>query len=329
MALEKPESLYAKTNGWYQVRQDLINELDNNKAHWTRRFGSNDEYKRARESLVVDPNSTSVPYSKWMERLDMGPVLADAYNRPIVFLSANVNIGCITNLPSSKDPEPKPMGPILIAFTRGNHWDYPFCLAQPLPPSSSSSPSSSSVSASASQVSTPQARALWLIISLYHSVEHFAPLHSNERLAKYIDPSILFEKPLTPYPPRHSPDLLASTIQSLTLNKKILTSGETEQDLNPITSSHRIRADHLRWLGLKHALCRTSASEIQDGPHHCISRFSSKFVAPSHSSSYSAAAALVANRSGASSSQIHIPKASLDIVPENWDILQEMSKDNN
>ncbi|EHS63106.1 uncharacterized protein PGTG_21436 [Puccinia graminis f. sp. tritici CRL 75-36-700-3] len=45
MALEKPESLYAKTNGWYQVRQDLINELDNNKAHWTRRFGSNDEYK--------------------------------------------------------------------------------------------------------------------------------------------------------------------------------------------------------------------------------------------------------------------------------------------
>ncbi|EHS64077.1 uncharacterized protein PGTG_22034 [Puccinia graminis f. sp. tritici CRL 75-36-700-3] len=123
MALEKPESLYAKTNGWSQVRQDLLNELDNNKAHWTRRFGSENEYKRARESLVVDPNSTSVPYSKWMERLDMGPVLANAYNRPIVFLSADVNIGCITNLPSSKDPDPKPMGPILIAFTRGNHWE--------------------------------------------------------------------------------------------------------------------------------------------------------------------------------------------------------------
>jgi hypothetical protein len=123
MALEKPESLYAKTDGWYQVRQDLINELNNNKAHWTRRLGSEGEYKRARESLVVAKDSTSVPYSKWMERLAMGPVLANTCNRPIVFLSAKVNIGCITNLPSSKDPDPKPMGPILIAFTRGNHWE--------------------------------------------------------------------------------------------------------------------------------------------------------------------------------------------------------------
>lgn len=195
---------------------------------------------------------------------------------------------------------------------------------QPPPPSSSSSSSYFSSSASASRVSTPQARALRSIISLYHSSEHFAPLHSNERLVKYIDDSILFKKPPTPYPPGHSPNLLASTIRSLTLNKKILTSGETEQDLNPITSSHRIRAGHLRWLGLKDALCGTSASEIHDDPHHRVSRFSSKFLAPSPSSS---AAALVADRSRAASSQIHKPKAGLDIVQENWDILQEMSKD--
>ncbi|KAA1114533.1 hypothetical protein PGT21_012890 [Puccinia graminis f. sp. tritici] len=119
----KPESLYAKTNGWYHVRQDLIHELDFNKIHWTRRFGSDDEYKRVRESLVVEANSISVPYDKWMERLDMGPVLANAYNRPIVFISDDVKIGCITNLPSLKDPDPKPLGPILIAFTRGNHWE--------------------------------------------------------------------------------------------------------------------------------------------------------------------------------------------------------------
>jgi hypothetical protein len=58
-----------------------------------------------------------------MERLDMGPVIANAYNRPIVFLSALPLVGCITYLPTLKDPDPKPLGPILIAFTHGNHWE--------------------------------------------------------------------------------------------------------------------------------------------------------------------------------------------------------------
>ncbi|EFP87742.1 uncharacterized protein PGTG_13528 [Puccinia graminis f. sp. tritici CRL 75-36-700-3] len=195
----------------------------------------------------------------------------------------------------------------------------------PSPPSSSSSSSSSSAAASsASRVSTPQARALRSIISLYHASEHFAPLHSNERLVKFIDDSILFKKPPTPYPPAHTPNLLASTIRSLTLNKTILRSGESEQDLNPITSAHRIRAGHLRWLGLKDALCGTSASEIQDDPQHRISRFSSKFSIPSSSSS---APAVAADRLGSSTSRINKPKAGLDIVHENWEILQEMSKD--
>ncbi|KAA1097993.1 hypothetical protein PGT21_026176 [Puccinia graminis f. sp. tritici] len=196
---------------------------------------------------------------------------------------------------------------------------------QPPPPPSSSS--SSSASSSASRVSTPQARALRSIISLYHSSEHFAPLHSNERLVKFIDDSILFKKPPTPYPPAHTPNLLASTLRSLTLNKTILRSGESEQDLNPITSAHRIRAGQLRWLGLKDALCGTSASEIHDDPQHRISRFSSKFSNPSSPSSPSAPAAHPAERLASSTSRINKPKAGLDIVHENWEILQEMSKD--
>jgi len=159
------------------------------------------------------------------------------------------------------------------------------------------------------QSSTPQARALRSIISLYHTSENFAPLNSNERLVQFIDDSLLFKKPPSPYPPSHSPNFLASTIKCLTLNKTILTPGETEQDLNPITSSYRIRAGNLRWLALKDALCGTSGSDLQEELPR-PSRFTSKFGA--------------ADWAGSSSSSHAKPKAGLEVIEENWEILLEM-----
>ncbi|PLW17464.1 hypothetical protein PCANC_06714 [Puccinia coronata f. sp. avenae] len=171
---------------------------------------------------------------------------------------------------------------------------------------------SSSETQSPSQVSTPQARALRSIISLYHTSENFAPVNSNEGLVQFIDDSLLFKKPPSPYPPQHSPNVLASTIRCLTLNKTILTPGETEQDLNPITSSHRIRAGNLRWLALKDALCGTSGSDIQEELPR-PSRFSSKFGAP--------------DWPGSSQATHAKPKAGLEVIQENWEIIQEMKND--
>ncbi|KAI9610944.1 hypothetical protein H4Q26_008790 [Puccinia striiformis f. sp. tritici PST-130] len=156
----------------------------------------------------------------------------------------------------------------------------------------SSSTSSSPKQPSSQASSTPQARALRSIISLYHTSENFAP------------------KPPSPYPPAHTSNLLASTIKCLTLNKTILKSGETEQDLNPITSSHRIRAGNLRWLAVKDALCGTSGSEIVEEPNRS-SRFASKFGANDWPGS-------------SSNSSLSKPKPGLEIVEENWDIIQEM-----
>ncbi|POV99105.1 hypothetical protein PSHT_13684 [Puccinia striiformis] len=174
----------------------------------------------------------------------------------------------------------------------------------------SSSTSSSPKQPSSQASSTPQARALRSIISLYHTSENFAPVNSNERLVQFIDDSLLFKKPPSPYPPAHTSNLLASTIKCLTLNKTILKSGETEQDLNPITSSHRIRAGNLRWLAVKDALCGTSGSEIVEEPNRS-SRFASKFGANDWPGS-------------SSNSSLSKPKPGLEIVEENWDIIQEM-----
>ncbi|EFP81371.2 uncharacterized protein PGTG_06992 [Puccinia graminis f. sp. tritici CRL 75-36-700-3] len=123
LAGEKPESPYSKPDGWLHVRRDLLHELHQDPAHWSRKFGGDKQLKLVCESLEVPEGSTHVPCSKWLARLEMGPVIANAYNRPIVFVTGDVLAGCITNLPTLHPPPPKPLGPIFLAFTGGNHWE--------------------------------------------------------------------------------------------------------------------------------------------------------------------------------------------------------------
>ncbi|KAI9616649.1 hypothetical protein H4Q26_011049 [Puccinia striiformis f. sp. tritici PST-130] len=123
LASEQPESAYAKQDGWFQVRTDLIQELHANKAHWTGRLGGPSEIKRVIESLTVDPQATSVPSGKWMSKLDLGPIVANAYNRPVVFLTSGANAGSSTYLPSTKAPDSKVFGAIFLLFIGGNHWN--------------------------------------------------------------------------------------------------------------------------------------------------------------------------------------------------------------
>ncbi|WAR61252.1 hypothetical protein PtB15_13B505 [Puccinia triticina] len=163
------------------------------------------------------------------------------------------------------------------------------------------------------RVPTSQARALRSIISLYHSSENFAPLNSNERLVQFIDDSLLFKKPPSPYSATHSPNFLSTTIRSLTLNKTILRAGETEQDLNPIVSSHRIRAGNQRWMALKDALCGTCQSETLLDTPRPSSRFASKFGAHDWSSP-----------SSSTQSSLPKPKPGLEVVQENWEDLQKI-----
>lgn len=160
-----------------------------------------------------------------------------------------------------------------------------------------------------SRPSTRQAEKLRSIISLYHTTEHFAPLNNNQKLVRFIDNSILFKKPPSAFPPAHNADVLASTIKLLTLNRPILRPGENENDLNPITSSHRIRVGNLRWQALKDALCGTFTSQMHDEPTR-NSRFGSKFGA--------------LDWPGSSNSSSSHSKPGLEIVEENLEIVKQI-----
>lgn len=120
LAADRPEGPYAKANGWYQVRKDVLEEMEKNKAHWTRYLGGPSEFDRAYGRVQVTDPRGSVPMNKWMSKLDVGPILANAYNRPFVFLSRTG--GSTTYIPATVPPDPKPLPALFLSFFNDNHW---------------------------------------------------------------------------------------------------------------------------------------------------------------------------------------------------------------
>ncbi|KAH9473337.1 hypothetical protein Pst134EA_000410 [Puccinia striiformis f. sp. tritici] len=74
-------------------------------------------------SVLHMPN-TKATRDKWMSRLDAGPSIANAYNRPVVFLYNEGNAGgTLTYIPATKTPPPsKKPGPIIMVFINQCHW---------------------------------------------------------------------------------------------------------------------------------------------------------------------------------------------------------------
>jgi hypothetical protein len=122
LAAERPESPYAKANGWYQVRLDMLVEMESNRLHWTRKLGGPAEFDKAYQRIHMDGPKFAAPHSKWMSRLDAGPILANTYNRPFVFVTNDQAAGCMTFIPATIPPGAKPLGPIFLALINNNHW---------------------------------------------------------------------------------------------------------------------------------------------------------------------------------------------------------------
>ena len=119
LAHDNAEGPYKSPNGWFQVRQDLVRELDNQPHTWRRLLGEKD-LQVVRERIMVPTPDSPVDTNKWLSRLDAGPLAAEVYNQPVIFLSHDG--GSMTFVPTSKAPGPKPKGPIFLCFADGCHW---------------------------------------------------------------------------------------------------------------------------------------------------------------------------------------------------------------
>jgi len=66
--------------------------------------------------LVLDNH---VSYQNWMRMPQMGHVLSNAFEVPIVWISKSQSV---TFFPFSTQPPSTPPTPIYLAFVQGNHW---------------------------------------------------------------------------------------------------------------------------------------------------------------------------------------------------------------
>ena len=119
LAIEDPNGTYRAPNGWFQVWKDLVKELDDQPNTWKQLLGQKNLELVWQSILVSDPDSP-VGRNQWLSRLDAGPLAAEVYNRPVVFLSHDA--GSMTFLPISKAPGPKPKAPIFLCFVDDCHW---------------------------------------------------------------------------------------------------------------------------------------------------------------------------------------------------------------
>ncbi|KAI8559456.1 hypothetical protein RHMOL_Rhmol04G0175300 [Rhododendron molle] len=120
-------------NGWFRVRQELIEEIQQNHDLYSAVFPADDWPNR----LVILLNwfEHTAPDSHWMEAMTLGIVIATRYNLVLHTFDADV-YGCFTHLPLRSPPVPlEYRREIAIARVNNNHFVQVFLQPQyPLPP---------------------------------------------------------------------------------------------------------------------------------------------------------------------------------------------------
>jgi hypothetical protein len=107
-------------DGWLQVRNKMVEEVAGNIEAYTRMQGGKQSVKTIINKIKAKSLKTKIMKGKWLDKLLHGHILANAYVRPIIFISL---ITCTTFLPlrlgpqDSKNPEP-----IYLLHVNKNHW---------------------------------------------------------------------------------------------------------------------------------------------------------------------------------------------------------------
>ncbi|KAI7936488.1 hypothetical protein MJO29_015791 [Puccinia striiformis f. sp. tritici] len=107
-----------KEDGWFQVRQELLKEATNHLAAYSKLQGGEETMKSILKNLEVKSKKTRTSVDKWLNKMVHGQMIANAYKRPVIFLSI---ADCNTFLPLRADPS-KRCEPIYLLHVNGNHW---------------------------------------------------------------------------------------------------------------------------------------------------------------------------------------------------------------
>ncbi|KAI7959114.1 hypothetical protein MJO28_002905 [Puccinia striiformis f. sp. tritici] len=112
-------------------------EVEANLPFYSKLQGGEASIKKIITALTVTKIKAKIPLSKWMNKLDHGQVIANTYQRPIVFISTESSG---TFLPSRLGPRDENviLNPLYLLHVDGNHWTLPLVQAvndiKPIPP---------------------------------------------------------------------------------------------------------------------------------------------------------------------------------------------------
>ncbi|POW13879.1 hypothetical protein PSHT_07578, partial [Puccinia striiformis] len=89
-------------DGWMQVREEMWKEAEAHRPHYSKLLGGEPTLEKILEGLGVSELTKKITLAKWLNKMDHGPMIANTYGRPVVFLSLET---CGTFLPVRVGPK--------------------------------------------------------------------------------------------------------------------------------------------------------------------------------------------------------------------------------
>jgi hypothetical protein len=106
-------------DGWLQVRNEILEDILQNKAVYTKLQGGKKLVDTIIEGLKVESLKSKITIKNWLNKLSHGHMLANVYQRPISFLSDK---GSTSFFPLQIGPNSENSEPIYLLFIDGTHW---------------------------------------------------------------------------------------------------------------------------------------------------------------------------------------------------------------
>ncbi|KAI7946300.1 hypothetical protein MJO29_010827 [Puccinia striiformis f. sp. tritici] len=108
-------------DGWMQVREEMWKEAEAHRPHYSKLLGGEPTLEKILEGLGVSELTEKITSAKWLNKMDHGPMIANTYGRPVVFLSLET---CGTFLPVRVGPKDSTavLDPFYFVHVGGNHW---------------------------------------------------------------------------------------------------------------------------------------------------------------------------------------------------------------
>ncbi|KAI7938421.1 hypothetical protein MJO28_015341 [Puccinia striiformis f. sp. tritici] len=108
-------------DGWMQVREEMWKEAEAHRPHYSKLLGGEPSLEKILEGLGVSELTKKITLAKWLNKMDHGPMIANTYGRPVVFLSIET---CGTFLPVRVGPKDSTavLDPFYLVHVCGNHW---------------------------------------------------------------------------------------------------------------------------------------------------------------------------------------------------------------